>query len=290
MQGAGGVGGLIEATYYGTATTSCFAAFDGNGNVSALINAADGTTAAQYEYGPFGEVIRATGPMAKLNPFRFSTKYCDDETDLVYYGYRYYNPSTGRWPSRDPMEERGGLNLYEFVLNSPVNYVDLLGLLTRSAIERTAQDMDNAIKNISCCCSGIREVFLTLQGSASGSSVTLSAKITPKGNVSSTCPVSVVKIYWWDCVTAQGVFLPNPIKDFHDYGWYEGGTIAGGDHVGGTHVIGGIDWGDSMHWDWTYYVIYITCGKDQHEHAYLKQGPDEEFTWSTKTASWIPEK
>jgi RHS repeat-associated protein len=57
--------------------------------------------------GPFGEVLRATGPMAKVNPFRFSTKYQDDETDLVYYGYRYYNPSTGRWLSRDPLGEPG---------------------------------------------------------------------------------------------------------------------------------------------------------------------------------------
>jgi RHS repeat-associated protein len=55
---------------------------------------------AQYEYGPFGELLRATGPMAKANPFRFSTKYQDDETDLVYYGRRYLNTSTGRWLSR----------------------------------------------------------------------------------------------------------------------------------------------------------------------------------------------
>jgi RHS repeat-associated protein len=41
--------------------------------------------------------------MAKANPFRFSTKYQDDETDLFYYGYRYYSASTGRWISRDPM-------------------------------------------------------------------------------------------------------------------------------------------------------------------------------------------
>ena len=46
------------------------------------------------EYGPFGEVLRATGPMAKANLFRFSTKYQDDETDLLYYGYGYYNAST----------------------------------------------------------------------------------------------------------------------------------------------------------------------------------------------------
>ena len=35
--------------------------------------------------------------MAKANPFRFSTKYQDDETDLLYYGYRYYDASKGRW-------------------------------------------------------------------------------------------------------------------------------------------------------------------------------------------------
>jgi hypothetical protein len=40
------------------------------------------------EYGPFGEVIRATGPMAKVNPFRFPTKYQDDDNDLPYYGFR----------------------------------------------------------------------------------------------------------------------------------------------------------------------------------------------------------
>jgi hypothetical protein len=43
--------------------------------------------------GPFGEPLRATGPMAKANPFGFSTKYQDDETDSLYYGYRYYNDS-----------------------------------------------------------------------------------------------------------------------------------------------------------------------------------------------------
>jgi RHS repeat-associated protein len=41
--------------------------------------------------------------MARANPFRFSTKYQDDETDLLYYGFRYYNPNTGRWISRDPL-------------------------------------------------------------------------------------------------------------------------------------------------------------------------------------------
>ena len=100
IQGAGGVGGLLFITIchsaIGYSDSRCY---DGNGNVMALVSMSGGTNCAAYEYGPFGEVIRATGPMAKANPFRFSTKYQDDETDLLYYGYRYYNASTGRWNS-----------------------------------------------------------------------------------------------------------------------------------------------------------------------------------------------
>jgi uncharacterized protein RhaS with RHS repeats len=44
------------------------------------------------------------------------------------YGYRYYDPATGRWPSRDPIEERGGVNLYGFVGNDGVNKWDKLGM------------------------------------------------------------------------------------------------------------------------------------------------------------------
>ena len=82
--------------------------------------------------GPFGELLRATGPMAKVNPFRFSTKYQDDETDLRYYGYRYYSTSTGRWISRDPIEENGGRCLYGFNENDGVNKSDYLGQMVGS--------------------------------------------------------------------------------------------------------------------------------------------------------------
>jgi RHS repeat-associated protein len=129
MQGAGGVGGLVSMTVCsGSNAGTYFPCYDGNGNVVALVNAANGTFAGNWEYGPFGEVIRATGPLAKLNPFMFSTKFYDWESGLLYYGYRYYNPSTGRWPSRDPIGEWGGLNLYGFVGNSPVNAFDPSGL------------------------------------------------------------------------------------------------------------------------------------------------------------------
>jgi hypothetical protein len=51
----------------------------------------------------------------------------DQVTGLLYYGYRYYDPITGRWPSRDPIEEEGGINLYGFGPNSPMNGIDVLG-------------------------------------------------------------------------------------------------------------------------------------------------------------------
>lgn len=44
-----------------------------------------------------------------------------------YYGYRYYDPLTGRWPSRDPIEELGGVNLYGFLANNGISNLDILG-------------------------------------------------------------------------------------------------------------------------------------------------------------------
>jgi uncharacterized protein RhaS with RHS repeats len=66
------------------------------------------------------------------------------------YGYRYYDPVTGRWPSRDPIEEEGGENLYGFVGNDGVNYWDVLG-----------QDSQGN-EAPSCCC--IRSVFINFTG------------------------------------------------------------------------------------------------------------------------------
>jgi len=54
------------------------------------------------------------------------------KSGLYYYGFRYLDPVTGRWPSRDPIAERGGLNLYGFVGNNGVNQWDRLGLATVS--------------------------------------------------------------------------------------------------------------------------------------------------------------
>jgi len=83
---------------------------------------------AHREYGPFGETLAASGPMADVFNFWFSTKYLHHETGLYYYGERYYSPGLGRFLSRDPIGEEGGLNEYGFVGNDPVNSADPFGL------------------------------------------------------------------------------------------------------------------------------------------------------------------
>ena len=143
-QGAGGVGGLVKI-YDHASSKTYFPGYDGNGNVAVLVDGDTGAAGAVYEYGPFGELIRSSGTYAATCPVRFSTKYQDKETDLLYYGYRYYNPSTGRWPNRDPLGEPGfellqdgtpdvlgdGPNLYCFVENDPIGGYDFLGLKSR---------------------------------------------------------------------------------------------------------------------------------------------------------------
>ena len=131
MANAGGIGGLLAMANSGT---NYFATYDGNGNITGLINGADKSTGARYEYSPLGEALRATGPMAKVNPFRFSTKFCDDESGLVNYGYRYYSPTIGRWLGRDSAgEQKGGDNLFVFCNNSSINFVDNDGRIATAA-------------------------------------------------------------------------------------------------------------------------------------------------------------
>jgi RHS repeat-associated protein len=64
--------------------------------------------------------------MANANPFRFSTRYPDEETGLLYYGHRYYDPSTGRWNIRDPIDEAGGLYLCALCENAGLKGMALL--------------------------------------------------------------------------------------------------------------------------------------------------------------------
>jgi RHS repeat-associated protein len=93
-------------------------------------------------------------------------------TGVTYYGYRYYDPVTGRWPSRDPIGERGGMNLYEFVGNSGVNKLDKLGLFAYPAHDWagfSAEDCDDWGASCSQDCSGTHEEIKNCQEECSRS-------------------------------------------------------------------------------------------------------------------------
>jgi RHS repeat-associated protein len=125
MQGAGGVGGLLAVT---DSTGTYYPTYDGNGNVSEYLDST-GAVVAHYEYDPFGKTTVASGSKAQDFSHRFSTKPLDLTTGLYYYAYRYYDPVTGRWPSRDPIGEQGGINLYGFVGNDGLGRFDIGGLI-----------------------------------------------------------------------------------------------------------------------------------------------------------------
>jgi RHS repeat-associated protein len=76
----------------------------------------------------YRDPFQQSGNQANNNPFRFSSKYLDDSLGWYYYGYRYYSPELGRWLNRDPVGERGGMNLYGFAANTPIGTVDFIGL------------------------------------------------------------------------------------------------------------------------------------------------------------------
>lgn len=77
-----------------------------------------------YRYTSFGEPLTHE----KLSPWRFASKRHDDETNLIYFGNRYYSPYLGRWITPDPIGFSDGPNLYAYVSNNPLIYCDPYGL------------------------------------------------------------------------------------------------------------------------------------------------------------------
>jgi RHS repeat-associated protein len=168
----GGVGGLALLIDHGTGEVH-YPSYDGMGNIIALVSN-DVQISAKYQYGPFGEVIQTSGNYARKNPFRWATKFADEETGLVYFGHRYYSQATGRWISRDPIGESDLLNLYCYVGNRSIGSIDPDGL-AHFALDSSAPHvhMDRRGPN------GGPAYSLNMSLDSSGS---ISVDVGPKGN------------------------------------------------------------------------------------------------------------
>lgn len=112
--------------------SSSFYIIDGALNVTGLVESSSGKLQGEYAYEPFGKLIQLNGLLGVSNPLRWSCHVMDDESQEVYARNRYYDPSSGRWLSRDILEEgHGSPNLYNYCSNDPLDAIDNLGLYGR---------------------------------------------------------------------------------------------------------------------------------------------------------------
>jgi hypothetical protein len=134
----------------------------------------------------------------------------------------FYNPSTGRWLSRDPTQEQGGLNLYSFIANRPLNDVDYIGLEQLSKLLAYYRQLNEYLLGDQmpgdCCCKNRGPVpDVAISFSASGA--------TAKGSLTLTLGncASLVEIYWWDCYSAHEEAQAHGVTvDWTDWGWSAG--------------------------------------------------------------------
>ncbi|MGC2423671.1 MAG: RHS repeat-associated core domain-containing protein [Nitrospirota bacterium] len=123
----GGIGGLLELTQAGAHYNYLY---DGKGNVSAVIDS-NQNVVASYKYDGFGKLISKSGTLDQ--PYMFSTKPYYEGYGKSYYGYRFYDPISGKWMARDPLGEKTDINLYRGMGNNLINILDLLGLCAHYA-------------------------------------------------------------------------------------------------------------------------------------------------------------
>jgi RHS repeat-associated protein len=83
----------------------------------------------QYAYDSFGNIKFTPFPHWIKQPYTYTGREFDHETGLYYYRARYYDPKAGRFVTKDPIGFDGGdYNLFVYVGNNPVNFVDPMGL------------------------------------------------------------------------------------------------------------------------------------------------------------------
>src|SRR5579885_757630 len=118
--------GLGVDDWFGRTQSSATVAMlrDALGSTIGLVNAG-GAIATSYGYEPFGAT--AASGVASFNSHRFTGRE-QDPTGLYYLRNRYYNPMLGRFLSPDPIGIAGGINLYAYTFDDPMNWVDPLGL------------------------------------------------------------------------------------------------------------------------------------------------------------------
>ncbi|WCJ60937.1 hypothetical protein NXS98_07410 [Fontisphaera persica] len=192
------MGGLVATVIHnGPKAGVYFPVYDGNGNVMGYVRASDGGVVAQYEYGPFGELLRATGPWP-----RRSITSSPPNTTIGKLASLITATATTPQPRpvalQRPHRGKGGLNFYGYVGNDPINYIDSFGWTDCAALKVAIARMSDSIHNALHSMSDINQMFDSAQTSAKislGISVAFAAQsVTGLGkaltaNASKTAPI-----------------------------------------------------------------------------------------------------
>jgi len=107
---------------------------DSAGNVFCLVDPKSGQIVERYSYTAFGKtsIFNENGEQKEVscvcNPWQFAGKRLDEKSGLILFGLRFYDPAIGRWISQDPIGLADGPNLYSYLHNNPLSYLDRFGL------------------------------------------------------------------------------------------------------------------------------------------------------------------
>jgi len=106
-------------------TANFFTMRDHLGSTRELVDST-GAVRARYDYDPYGRRTKTSGDLSA--DYGYTGHYYHERSGLDLTIYRAYDAEFGRWLSRDPIAENGGINLYGYVANNPVNLIDPDGL------------------------------------------------------------------------------------------------------------------------------------------------------------------
>jgi len=189
-----------------SAATSYYHA-DGLGSITSLSNTA-GSLAQTYTFDSFGKTMASSGSLT--NPFQYTARELDAETNLYYYRARYYDPNVGRFLSEDPLAFNAGLNFYNYVSANPTNLADPFGLYTykppkpgKPPIPPASPQLDKFLKCLETC----------IQGSPNTITVTATTPLPGEphldpGHAAGTTvdikPVDMSKNWFWCCAGKCG--------------------------------------------------------------------------------------